>query len=81
MKPIYFKGGNATYAKTQEQYLNLPAHKSSEGIVTTCWELTFKERLKILFGSYIFLKVHTFNKPLQPLKMSLRNNKEGKEGK
>ena len=70
MKAIKFKECNSTYAKNQPEYLPLPAHKSSDGTVTTCWSFSFIERIKILIFGKLFLQILTFNKPLQPLKMS-----------
>ncbi len=73
MKVIDFKECNTVYAEDQPEYLPLPAHKSDDGVVTSCWGLNIKERLKVLFSGKIFLQVLTFNKPLQPLKMVTDN--------
>lgn len=66
MKPIKFEEVNCIFAKNQPEYLQLPVHKNTEGLVTSCWEFTFKERIKILFGGNLFIQNSTFNKPLQP---------------
>jgi hypothetical protein len=68
MKPKQFKEVNITYAKNQPEYNQLPAFKndSLQGEVITCWELSFKERLRILFKGEIWLSLFTFNKPLTP---------------
>lgn len=66
MKPVKFKGYNVVYAKNQPEYLPLPAHKSEDGQVTSCWSMTWKERLKVLFTGKVYWMVMTFNKPLQP---------------
>ena len=71
MKTIDFKECNVVYAKEQPEYRPLPAHKADDGCVTSCWELSFIERIKILFSGKIFLQVLTFNQPLQPSKMSV----------
>ena len=73
MEPIKFEGYNAIFAKDQPEYLNLPSHKSEDGMVTSCWKLTFWERLKVLFSGRIFLQILTFNKPLQPSKIVVSN--------
>jgi len=73
MKIIKFKECNAVYAENQPQYLPLPSHKTSDGVVTSCWRLSIKERLWVLFSGRIFLQVLTFNNPLQPLKMNVAN--------
>ena len=72
MKVIKFKECNVVYAESQDEYLNLPAHKTENGQLTTCWGLNFHERLQILFFGKIWLQILTFNKPLQPLKMQAK---------
>ena len=71
MKAIEFPEHNTVFAKNQPQYLQLPAHRSDEGVVTTCYELTWKERFAILFGAKLWLQQLTFNHALQPQKPSL----------
>jgi hypothetical protein len=68
---IEFQGCNVTYAKNQPEYRPLPALVMDDGEIITCWGLSFKDRLKILFTGKIWLNVLTFNKPLQPLLMSV----------
>lgn len=70
MQIIKFKGCNVTYAKNQPEYLPLPSHKAPDGTVTSCWGLSFFERLQVALTGRIYLQVLTFNQPLQPLKMS-----------
>jgi hypothetical protein len=72
MRIIKFDGCNITYAKDQPEYLSLPAHKSADGKVTSCWGLSFFEWLQVAFTGKIWLNILTFNKPLQPLKMSVK---------
>lgn len=68
MKPKQFKEANVTFAKDQPEYIPLPAFRkeSPQGEVITCWQLSFKERLRILFKGEIWLSMLTFNKPLTP---------------
>jgi hypothetical protein len=68
MKLIEFPGINTVYAKDQPQYFPLPARliDGAEGQMICCWQLTFKERLKILFTGKIWHSVLTFKHPLQP---------------
>lgn len=70
MIPVEFSRCNATYAKNQPEYLPLPAYRAPDGTVTTCWRLDWHERLHVLFGGRIWLKMLTFNKPLQPVLLS-----------
>ena len=72
MKIIKFKECNITYAENQPEYLSLPAHKSDDGEVTSCWGLSFFERLRVAVTGRIYLSVLTFNQPLQPLKMLIK---------
>ena len=74
MKPVYFNGCNTEYGKSQPEYLSLPAHKTTDGIVTSCWQMNLKERLKVLFLGKIFLRLMTFNQPLQPQLISVDFN-------
>ncbi len=73
MKIVKFKGCNVTYAENQPEYLKLPAYKAVDGRVTSCWGLSFLERIKVALTGKIYLQVLTFNQPLQPLKMLVDN--------
>jgi len=66
MKPTKFYGANCTFAENQPEYLPLPAHKTKDGTVISCWKLTWMERLAILITGRLWISVLTFNKPLQP---------------
>ncbi|KKN27450.1 hypothetical protein LCGC14_0864660 [marine sediment metagenome] len=72
MDVIKFRECNVTYAENQVEYLPLPAHRSDDGRVTSCWRLSFLERIKTALTGRIFLQVLTFNNSLQPLKMLVR---------
>lgn len=71
MTPTQFTGSNITFAKDQPEYLPLPAHVSDyNGIVTSCWQLSLRERLKMLWTGRLWLQQMAFGKPLQPQKPS-----------
>lgn len=74
VKPIKFKGANCTYAEHQPEYLPLPVHKANdeECTVTSCWKLTFWERLIVLFTGKFWFQQLTFDDPLQPQCPSVR---------
>jgi hypothetical protein len=55
--------------KAHVPYLPLHAWRSPEGDVVTRWHLTWRERLRLLFGGTLWLTVLTFNRPLQPVKL------------
>lgn len=74
MQLITFPEVNVTYAQDQPQYTPLPAYRNitdPEGRLTCCWQLTFWERIKILFSGVVWQQVLTFNRPLQPQKLTI----------
>jgi hypothetical protein len=71
MKPIKFKGSNIIFAENQTEYLPLPAWKDDNGLVISCWKLTLKERIRLCFIGKIWLRILTFNNPLQPQRMDI----------
>ena len=68
MIPIEFKEQNVVYAKDQKEYLPLPAYKhhTKQGEVVSCWQLSLRERLRILFTGKLWVSLMSFNKPLTP---------------
>jgi len=76
MKPVKFNGATVTYAENQPEYIPLPAYKSIDGQVLTCWAFSWIERLKILFGGKLYWRQLTFNQPLQPVKPEIRCREE-----
>jgi len=68
MKPISFKEQNTVIAENQKEYLPLPAFKnnSPQGELISCWQLSIKERLKLLFTGKLWVMFLTFNKPVTP---------------
>ncbi len=69
MRAIKFKGANAMFTDTKDEYNNLPAMYDSsvkEGFVVTCYRLSFIERIRVLILGHVWFSVMTFNKPLQP---------------
>lgn len=73
MKPIDFKGRNVVLGEKQPEYIALPAHKSPDGAVLTCWKLSWRERLKLLFTGRVWSHQLTFNMPLQPQLVQVDN--------
>jgi len=55
------------FAKDQPEYFTLPAHRTLDGVVVTRWQLSWRERLRVLLRGNLWLHVHTFNQPLQPV--------------
>lgn len=76
MTPVEITNGSpdahaVVFAKNQSQYRPLPAIRfpGAEGLVITRWQVTWRERFRILLGSGVFLGTLTFNQPLQPVKL------------
>lgn len=61
-----------TYAKDQPEYIPLPSYRCEDesGTVVTRWRLTFRERIRILLSGDLWLSVLTFNRALQPVKLT-----------
>lgn len=72
MKPIEFKQQNIVYAKDQKEYLPLPTFKDPAGVVTSCWKMSLKERLTVLFKGKVYCSLWSFNQPLQPQELKVR---------
>ena len=74
MKPCEFKERTHIAAKNQKEYLPLSIHVSRDrAVVTSCWKLSVKERLQVLFTGTIWLQQLTYNKPLQPQRPCIDN--------
>lgn len=58
------------YAADQPEYQPLPAFKCVNGKILTRWEFTDEEKRLVAEQGYIYLAVHTFNQPLQPVYLS-----------
>jgi len=71
MKPIKFKEVNFTFAPNQPPYIPLPAWRGDDGTVISCWSLSWRERFKVLVTGRLWVKVLTFNKPLQPHRLGV----------
>lgn len=82
MIPVKFPKANCTFAEGQDEYQNLPAHKTGNGIVISCWEMTFWEWLIFLSTGKIYLRLWVFNKPLTPSLLEVKSPfvKEVKDG-
>lgn len=74
MTPKKFPEANITFAKDQPEYQPLPAfrNESPQGEVITCWNLSFKERMRVLVKGEIWLSLLSFNKPLTPSFMTTK---------
>ena len=59
------------FAKDQPEYLPLPAYRSEDGVVFTRWHMTWRERLRAFWRGDVYLEMHTFNRPLQPVMLHI----------
>lgn len=73
MKLLSFPEQTVVIAKNQPEYLPLPAHQFNDesGKIAFCWGLTWKERFLVLLRGVVWQQVLTFNKPLQPQRLSV----------
>lgn len=71
MKPVEFEGSNCVYAEDQEEYLPLHAYKHGDkcGSITSCWQLSLRERLKVLFTGRIYSTLLSFGNLLTPQRL------------
>lgn len=68
MKPIEFPEQNVVFAKDQPEYLPLPAFRNDGGMgeVISCWQLTLRERLRLLLTGKLWVSLAMFGKPPTP---------------
>jgi hypothetical protein len=69
MQPVKFPGHNLTLAEDQPQYRPLPVcwEGGNEKPMTSCWKLTWKERILIFFTGKLYIRQLTFGNSFQPL--------------
>jgi hypothetical protein len=82
MKPVEFEHQNVIFGKGQDSYNELPAFQSPDGEVISCWELSEEELQNVISTRKIYLSQLTFNKALQPVRLSVLPDELGiKESK
>lgn len=76
MKAIKFKDANVDFAKGQDEYLTLPALRIGDenDTIITCYKLSFKERLRVLFKGVIWMSEMNFNRALTPRYFSTKQS-------
>lgn len=67
-KLINFPEVTHIIGKDQPQYRPLPAHvePGQERRITFCWQLSWRNRLKVLLTGKVWHQVLTFHEPFQP---------------
>lgn len=76
MKPIEFPEQNVVFAKDQPEYKPLPAFRNEGGMgeVISCWKLSFRERIRLLFTGRLWLSLAMFGRPLTPSFLSTKKS-------
>jgi hypothetical protein len=59
------------YGANQTQYIPLPVLRNNKGVVMSRWKLSDNEREAVAAGADILLSVHTYNGPLQPVRIEI----------
>jgi hypothetical protein len=72
MEPIQFPLVTTVWAKEQPQYRLLPAYVNAEETVT-CWQLTWRERWRVLWTGRLWFRQMNFGQRLQPQLPSVEN--------
>jgi len=65
MKPIHFPEVTTIFAENQPPYIPLPAFADGQQVIS-CWQLTWRERIRMLLSGKLWLAQLTFGRPLQP---------------
>lgn len=68
MKAVNFIGCNVVFGANQQEYNPVPALKTEDGLVVTCFELTDEEVEQVIKNKRFYFAQLTFNSPLQPFK-------------
>jgi hypothetical protein len=72
MKPAEFPEINTNVAEHQEEYLTLPAFFAN-GVTISCWRLSWRERLSVLFKGKLWLMQMNGDQLLQPQRPQVEN--------
>ena len=67
--PATFPEHNAVLAKDQPEYLPLPVHLDGP-VMTSCWRISFIERVWLLLTGRLWLQAMTFGKRAQPIRLT-----------
>ena len=76
MNLIDFPQRTVIIAENQPEYIPMPAWRDPQdpaGRIICCWQLTWRERLKLLFTGKIWHHILTFRGALQPQLLELRD--------
>ena len=65
MKPVEFKEQTIVLAKDQPEYQPLPVYMNDTETIS-CWQFSWWDRVKVLFGFPLWVRQMNFGTPLQP---------------
>lgn len=73
MHPVTFYGANRVLGADQPEYQPLPVHieDSPYKCATACWQLTWRERLRLLITGKIWQQTYTFGRSYLPQLLSV----------
>lgn len=57
-------------AKDQKEYVSLPVVCGRNGMYTSRWRLSWRERFRLLLSGDLYLQQLTYNSGMQPIKLS-----------
>lgn len=69
MNPVSFPEQNILFARDQAQYHPLSAHRDADGRSTSCWHLSWRERVRVLFTGRVWHQMLTFHRAPMPIKL------------
>jgi hypothetical protein len=72
MKPVAFPEQNIVWAENQPPFKPLPAYTSATETIS-CWQLTWRERLTLVWRGCIWLRQMNMGDALQPQCMSVES--------
>jgi hypothetical protein len=62
--------GAVVFAENQPEYIPLPANVLDDGEIETKWRLSWRERWQVFTGGHVYLRVLTFGRALQPVRLT-----------
>ncbi len=72
MAPVDFPETNQVWAEHQSEYLPLPSFVAGD-VTTSCWRMSWLDRIIALFTGRVWLRTLNFRTPLQPQAVSVRS--------
>lgn len=72
MKPVAFDGMSSVMGVGQPEYDPLPAYRGEKETLS-CWRLTWRERLTVLFRGNVWVWQMDFGRPTNPLSLQVES--------